>query len=278
MSSDQREFKALPFTNLKAQSTGRERAGIASVFGNVDEINDRVMPGAFLRTISGGAKRSRFLWNHSYQHPPIATITELKELTRDELPEEVLTKAPEATGGLLVRRKYFDNVELADWILQAIDAGEINEMSFAFEIVRSQDVTEPIDGDPDKSQTIRNIEEVKLYDCSDVLWGCNAATVATGAKSYGILPLGAIASQLMVLEAEIKAGRRNSDSDQKLVDMIHGTAVKLGAICVPEDDDATQTDTGKSEPADNLSTSLSPNWLELQKAKTRVLALQNSLN
>src|SRR5262249_43486080 len=162
---------------IKAQSSGRIRAGIASVFGNVDDVNDRVMPGAFQQTIAGGAKRARFLWNHSYQHPPVATITELRELSRNELPQEVLDKAPDATGGLLVKREYFQNVELSDWLLQAIDAGDINEMSFAFEIVRSATVTEPIDNDPENVREIRNIEEVKLYDCSDVLWGCNAATV-----------------------------------------------------------------------------------------------------
>src|SRR5438105_1436856 len=122
-----REIKALPFTNIKAASEGRTRAGIASVFGNIDDVNDRVMPGAFARTIAGGAKRARFLWNHSYQHPPVATITDLQELSRAELPQEVLEKAPDATGGLLVKREYYDT-ELSNWILQAVDAGDINEM------------------------------------------------------------------------------------------------------------------------------------------------------
>lgn len=273
-----REIKALPFTNIKAQSSGRIRAGIASVFGNIDEIGDRVMPGAFQRTIDGGAKRARFLWNHSYQHPPVATITELRELSRAELPQEVLDKAPDATGGLLVKRDYYDT-DLSNWILQAIDAGDINEMSFAFEIVRSSMVQEPIDNDPENVQHIRNIEEVKLYDCSDVLWGCNAATVAAGAKSLGLMPLGAIAAQFLAITEELKAGRRNSTSDQKLIDMMHSACVDLGASNCPmnEESDDDEPKSEKPEPADS-STSPSPNWIELQKAKTRVLALQNSIN
>lgn len=269
----ERDYKSIPFTNIKAAAKGRERSGIAAVFGNVDAVGDRMMPGAFVRTIEGGAKRARFLWNHSYQHPPTASIKELREVGRDELPPEVLAKAPEATGGLLVKREYFNN-ELSNWILEAIDADEINEMSFAYEIVLSSQVVEPLPEDSEKTRHINEIREVKLFDCSDVLWGCNAATVAAGAKNLGMLPLGVIASQLVMLQAELKAGRRNSDSDQKLVDLIHATSVSLGAKCVEEDPEKTLETPAKekTELADS-STSLSPDWIELQKAKTQALSL-----
>lgn len=211
-----REFKQLPFTNLKAKASGRRRVGIAAVFGNVDEIGDRIIPGAFAKTIAEGAPRCKHLWNHSWQHPPIASIKELRELTRAELPGEVLEKSPEATGGLLVDREYYKGVELAEWILNAIDAGDINEMSFAYDTIQSTTVTEPIPGspDPDKTRNVRELRELKLYDISDVLYGCNSATIAAGAKGLAMMPLGALASQLVLLEEELKAGRRNSDSDQ----------------------------------------------------------------
>jgi HK97 family phage prohead protease len=276
----EREIKSLDFTNIKAAAKGRERSGIAAVFGNIDAVGDRIMPGAFARTIAGGAKRARFLWNHSYQHPPVASIKELRELTRDELPPEVLEKAPEATGGLLVRREYYKGVDLADWLLAAIDNEDINEMSFAYEIVRSSRVTEPIPGDEtEKTRDVNELHELKLFDCSDVLWGCNAATIAAGAKDWGLMPLGVIASQLAMLESEIKAGRRNSDSDQKLVDLIHNTAVSLGAACGSDEEDAgkhAQPPQEKSEPAED-STSLSPNdWLEILKAKSQALVLSQT--
>lgn len=280
-----RDFKSLEFTNIKAQASGRIRAGIAAVFGNVDAVGDRIMPGAFARTIDGGAKRARFLWNHSYQHPPTASIKELREVTRDELPSEVLAKAPEATGGLLVRREYFKN-DLANWILEAIDAGEINEMSFAYEIVQSSQVVEPLAEDPEKTRNITELRELKLFDLSDVLWGCNAATVAAGAKDLGLLPLGVLASQLVMLDTELKAGRRNRGSDQKLLDLIHETSVSLGATCEPEEDPEKSLetpDTEKTEPAEqseqiSLGTSLSPDWFELQKAKAQALGLSVSLH
>lgn len=248
----EREYKSLPFTHLKAESSGRTRAGIAAVFGNVDAIHDRVMPGAFAKTIAEGAKRCKHLWNHSYQHPPIASIIELKELSRAELPPEVLEKSPEATGGLLVKREYYD-VDLANWILKAIDAGDINEMSFAYDTIQSRTITEP-SGDGDKTREIRELVELKLYDTSDVLWGCNFATVADGAKNFDGVPLGVIASQFAMYQSQIKAGRRNADSDQKLIELIHSTAVDLGATCATEDDGKSGNPADPETKADESTT------------------------
>jgi HK97 family phage prohead protease len=257
-----RELKALPFTNIKAHSAGRIRGGVAAVFGNVDAIKDRVMPGAFARTIAGGAKRARFLWNHSYQHPPVAAIKELRELSREELPDEVLEKAPEATGGLLVKREYF-KADLSNWILEGIDAGAIDEMSFAYETVRASTVTETDPADSEKTREIRELHEVKLFDCSDVLFGCNAATVATGAKSFEALPLGVVAANLAFIESEIKAGRRNANRDQKLIDLIHNTAIGLGAVCNPEKAGEIPAEE-KTEPAET-GTSLSQEWMKIRQ-------------
>ena len=265
----EREFKSLNFTSIKAKASGRTRTGIAAVFGNVDSVGDRIMPGAFARTLNnGGQKRTRFLWNHSWQHPPIASIKELREVGRDELPDEVLEKAPTATGGLLVTREYF-KTELSDWILEAVDAGEINEMSFGFDIVKSAFVTEPVDEDGEKTVQIRELQELKLYDCSDVLWGANSATVAV--KHMDMLALGVIASQLAMFAGELKAGRRQSELDPKLIEIIFNTAKGLGAADPGENADAGPEE--KPEPAADGSTSLSPDWLELQKAKTQALSL-----
>ncbi len=224
-----KEFKALNFSNIKAASDGRVRAGVAAVFGNVDDWRDRIQPGAFKKTIAEGQKRVRHLWNHDGQFPPIASIKEIRELSRDELPEEVLLKSPEASGGLLVKRDYYTN-DLASWVLEAIDKGDVNEMSFAYEVVKSTNTTEEIEGTEQKRE-IRELLELRLFDTSDVNWGMNNATVATGAKNAREIPLGLIYSNLLTIENQIKAGRRNSDSDQSLLDLIHQTAIELGATC-----------------------------------------------
>lgn len=253
-----REFKNLQFSNIKAKADGRIRTGIAAVFGNIDDWGDRIQPGAFKKTVSEGQKRVRHLWNHDSRTPPIATIKSLRELSKDELPAEVLEKAPDATGGLLVEREYYDN-ELANWVLDAIDKGDVNEMSFAFEVVKSTYSTEEIEG-TDRSREIRELLELRLFDTSDVLWGMNSATAAAGAKSAE-MPLGLIYSNLLLINDQQKEGRRNSDSDQKLIDLIHETACGLGAKCEtvsdPEETDEDAESKSKAEADDVSVTSLS---------------------
>src|SRR5690349_16790787 len=117
----ERKFKNLPFFPVKAAAQGRVRKGICAVFGNVDAWGDRIIPGAFRKTISEGRQRTKHLWNHDFSTPPTAKIVELKEVGREELPEAVLEYAPEATGGLMVAREYYKN-DLSNWILEAIDA------------------------------------------------------------------------------------------------------------------------------------------------------------
>lgn len=251
-----RQFKNLPY--FKVASEGRTRKGICAVFGNIDSWGDRIMPGAFAKTIQEGRTRVKHLWNHDFSTPPIASITELKEVGRDELPEEVLTYAPEATGGLMVAREYYDT-DLSNWILQSIDKGDVNEMSFGYDVLKS--------AESDENDTkVRNLVELKLFDTSDVLWGMNSATVAAGAKNA--LPIGVIAQHLINFAGEVKAGRRNAAADMDLIKGIHGALVSLGyGDCMPNEE-------AKSNEAEAALTSTSLDFLKL---KTRGLQLATQL-
>lgn len=265
-----REFKNLSLTNLKAKSAGRVRVGVCAVMGNVDAWGDRIHPGAFAKTISENLKSVRHLWNHDYTQPPIASIKELRELTREELPPEVLAKARDATGGLLVAREYFNN-DLANWVLEAIDAGDINEMSFAYDIIKSAETKEETGLADMPTRFIRELYELKLYDTSDVNWGMNGATVAVGAKNLNTLPLGAILSHLQFHQSEIKAGSRNSAADIALIKNIHDLSVELGASCADETAKNNNPSDSKAEAV--FDTSLSPNWLEQNKQALDLLEL-----
>lgn len=233
-----REYKALISTNIKSESSGRVRTGIAAVFGNVDAVGDRLMPGSFARTISNNAKRVKHLWNHRSDMMPVAHILELREVSRKELPQEILDAAPDATGGLLVKREYFKSSRDADQLLEAIDAGAINEMSFAYDVIRSENVKyKTADGE---TKDVRELQEVALFDTSDVNWGANSATVALGAKNqFGPyadlsgreLPVGVIAAQLKSIFESVKSGRRDLSFDRELLEYIHDTARELGAEC-----------------------------------------------
>lgn len=250
-----RQFKHLPYFKVAAE--GRVRKGICAVFGNVDSWGDRIMPGAFAKTIQEGRSRVKHLWNHDFSNPPIASITELKEVGREELPDAVLSYAPEATGGLMVAREYYED-EFSDRVMKAIDKGDITEMSFGYDVMKW-------DNSEEGDRKIRNLVELKLFDTSDVLWGMNAATVAAGAKTA--LPFGLIVQHLTNHVAEIKAGRRNAGSDEALIDAIHQASIDLGCTkCLGIKD----PDDEKAE-AVFIDTSLSAQRLNLAKAKTNIL-------
>ena len=163
-----KEYKS--FT-AKNDIDGRTVTGITAVFGNIDSVGDVIMPGAFAKTLQEGAKRALHLWQHDTIQPPTATIKEMREVGRDELPEEVKAGFPEATGGLLVKREYL-NTPRGDEILEGIKAGAIKEMSIGFNIIKSDFGTA-------EGEDVRFLREVRLWDTSDVNWGANAATAAS---------------------------------------------------------------------------------------------------
>lgn len=215
-----RETKSI---QSKAETEGRTITGICSVFGNVDSWGDRMHPGSFTKTISEGRARAKHLWNHDFSRPPIASIKELKEITRSELPDDILSFAPDATGGLIVKREYYVNNELSELVFEAIKAGDISEMSFGFDPTKF-DFSE-MDG-----KQIREIREVKLFDTSDVLWGMNNATLAQKTffgmtAEMFLLNLPAAVEEY---QNNLKAGRRNAEADLSIIKSIHEACKNLG--------------------------------------------------
>lgn len=215
------QTKQTPFVHIKSMDNGRARTGIASVFGNIDEGDDRIWAGAYSRTIGDGKIRHKHLWGHNWGQPPTAAITELREVGRNELPQEVLDLAPDATGGLLVTREYFKS-DLCDLILQGIDAGAM-EMSIGYDPVKFEYTD--IDG-----KKVRELKEVRLLETSDVPFGMNAATTAAFAKAMSdhVPPVAVLLHQIEMGLHNIKAGARNSAQDMAHIAQIHALCVDLG--------------------------------------------------
>ena len=84
--------------------------------------------------------------------------------SREELPAEVLAKAPDATGGAEVTREYL-TTERGDEILSGIVAGAINEMSYGYDAIKYSFENTP------EGKQVRNLQEVRLWDISDVTFG-----------------------------------------------------------------------------------------------------------
>lgn len=150
----------------------REVAGIASVFNVRDSYGDIVEKGAFTKTIKEHLRRIKFLWQHDFRLPPVAMINEVNEISKRQLPKQVRDEFPEATGGLEVTREYLDT-QMGNDILKGIKQGAINEMSIGYDPVRVK-YDKPTDG----TDSTRYLQELRLWDLSDVNWGANAATVA----------------------------------------------------------------------------------------------------
>lgn len=166
------EYKKLPYFIKELDEATRTVIGIFAVHGNVDAGGDMSEPGLFAKGLADGSRdRVRFLWMHNSYNPPIASIKQIREVTRDELPEKVIAWAPAATGGVEVTRKYYEGVELADWVFNAVREGDVTEMSYAYDPTR----VEMVD-DEARPKLRRILKEADLYDISDVNWGMNPAT------------------------------------------------------------------------------------------------------
>lgn len=167
----------------------RTVTGIFAVHGNVDSgdgwtSRDRSWPGVFGDFKAGIRERAVFLWQHDVKAPPIATIDDLYEVDKADLPPAVLLYAPDATGGVAVKRTYLDSPR-ANEVLGALRAGALKEMSYAYEVTR-YDMEDAKGGD----LPIRNIYAAELYDVSDVNWGMNPATSADGSKGLALVAHG----------------------------------------------------------------------------------------
>jgi len=162
------EYKS--FISQTKEIEGRSVSGFAAIFGNIDLGDDRILNGAFKKTIKEGMDHIRHLWMHDSGSPPVAVIKELKEVSQSKLPDYIKEKYPEATGGLLVDREYLETPR-GEEVLQGIKTGAIKEMSFGYAPIK-------FDFEELKGKLVRNLREVRLWDTSDVNWGMNPATVA----------------------------------------------------------------------------------------------------
>ena len=211
------EYKTIPHS-VKA-ITGRTVTGIFAVHGNIDNGGDRSFPGAFAKTIAERGGQIKHLWGHDFYAPPIAKVISLREIGRDELPEGVLAKAPDALGGVEVVREYLKTAR-GDEVFAGIESGAITEMSYAYDAVKFD--FEEING-----QRTRNLRECRLFETSDVLWGLNPAT--QGSKGDAALQsiLDSLNGRLALKRGDISA------RDMEIINAILTSASALASTKQP---------------------------------------------
>lgn len=227
---------------------GRTVTGLFSIFGNIDAYDDIVMPGAFAKTISERAGRILHFWSHNISAVPTAVVNGLREVGRDELPPEVLSRFPEATGGCEVTRTYL-NTDEGNRVFEALNGGAPLQMSFGFDPVTYDFAEVPTM----PGYRVRRLTEVRLYETSDVNFGANDATVASKASPAELIKqLSGLLNQLQ--SAGTKSGARHSEADYKLLDEAAALMVRLGARNIA----FTQADDSKSAPPSEPEPVLAP--------------------
>lgn len=143
--------------------------GYASVFGNVDSYGDKVIKGAFSKSLAksfpdDGAGIPCY-WSH-----------------RMDDPEFILGKtlsAVEDDHGLKVRVSLdLDNPKAAA-AYRALKAGAVNQMSFAYEVLESHFIPEK----GAKFGGVNELRELNIFEVSVVQIGANTATSIDMVKS-----------------------------------------------------------------------------------------------
>ena len=209
------ERKTLPFS-LKQEPDALIAGvveGYAAVFGNVDDGNDLIDPGAFTKTITENGGRIKMGWQHA---APFGVTTYIAEVGRDSLPPAVLQRAPGAAGGLYVRGQADMTAEDGDR-LKRLASGSVDELSIGYEAVKAT-------FEQDGERYIRRLKEVRLFEWSPVWVAMNPAAVITGVKAGERTDGPANASetdsygQLMALLVELKEGRVLSGASVSKVD------------------------------------------------------------
>lgn len=227
---------------------GRAVTGIFNVFGVRDWASEITHLGAFNKTFAERGARALHLWAHRDDEPPTATIVELYEVTAADLPDDILERYPEATGGAVVVREYLDTPRAND-ILAAIEAGVPLQMSYTFQAMKVD--FEEIDG-----EEIRHIREVALWETSDVCFGMNEATLASA--GLPTLPdlspamIEALSRQLVETDFEAMSVERRRAVFEN-VDALHSRLVALtsGGVIQSEADGGETVDPSESRAAEN---------------------------
>ena len=180
---DPREYKTIP---AFAKVVGEEAEGIVehliSVFGVLDLGGDITHPGSFAKTLDERKGAIRVLDSHQ-RYSALGSIglpLDIWEVPKEGLPDAVLEKYPEATGGVMAKTQFLIETPEGKGVFLRIKRGAIQEFSFAYDTLDSDTSKVEIDG---KNVKVRNLRTIRLWEYSPVVFGMNPATAVVSAKS-----------------------------------------------------------------------------------------------
>ncbi len=177
------EFKDVIVTQIKQEGDEGIVEGFAAIMGNVDHQGDRIHQGAFTQTLNRPPDGMPQLlgWQHNLDHP-FGRTTSLTEVGRDELPPEILKRAPDATGGLKFKARIAisSSTNKDRLALMKDEAQVMKGASIGFDTLKADFSVDRTEGATE--ERIREIREVRLWEVSVVALGANSAAAVTSAK------------------------------------------------------------------------------------------------
>jgi uncharacterized protein len=126
--------------------------GVGAVYGNIDLGGDRIMPGAFTKTLAAG-KQIPLLWQHN-PSDPIGSV-----------------KCTDSSQGLMVEGQLLLSDPTAQKAYQFLKAGIIKGLSIGYDTKKADFV-----GD------VRELQELKLWELSVVTFPMNPSAEVTSVK------------------------------------------------------------------------------------------------
>jgi uncharacterized protein len=141
--------------NLKIKSVddAGKFTGIGAVYNNVDLGGDKILPGAFTRTLAAG-KALPLLWQHN-PSDPIGSV-----------------KLTDTSQGLMVEGQLLMSDPTAAKAYKFLKEGIIKGLSIGYETLKSALVDE-----------VRELQELKLWEVSIVTFPMNEMATVTGIKA-----------------------------------------------------------------------------------------------
>jgi HK97 family phage prohead protease len=236
------EHKSFPVSDFKAEpdEPGSFNA-LVSVFGNVDYGGDRVMPGAFTKSLAKWQEAGDpipVIWNHQWENP-LAHIGKVD-------PSEAI----ESEDGLAVKGVLDLDNDFARQVHRLLAERRVKELSFGYNVV-----------DSEQKDGANNLIELDLIEVGPTLKGMNPATQLLAVKSYSLAEskagqaliqalstedVAAVtrSSQILAsqLEADMKAGARLSKDTRSAITQ----AIDLLASLVTSDDSSDEDAETKS--------------------------------
>jgi len=160
------QTKTFPANTIEVKAASSEAphgefTAIVSVFGNTDLVGDRVMPGAFEKSLAAykaGGRTLPIVWSHDWGNA-----------------ESFIGKAlsvEETEDGLLVRAAFFDTPR-AQTVRTLLAERVVNEFSFAYDVIEEQK-----GGDG-----VNELLELSILEAGPTLKGANPATQLIAAKA-----------------------------------------------------------------------------------------------